>query len=369
MQLTETLVAPTRRRLRLHHKAAIGFFVLGAILIGLRVALPYWVRDQINQQMATLGPYRGHVADVDLHLWRGAYSIDGMLIEKASGKVPVPLLKAPRIDLSVSWHQLLHGAVVAEVVFDRPELNLVDGRSESSSQSGRGVDWHAQLERLLPIQLNEVLVHDGTVAFRAFDTKPAVDLKATKVEATILNLTNVRGASGKRVAELDAHAMVLDDAPLETHASFDPFGTLDDFTFNLRVLKLKLKQLNPLLQAYARLDVASGEGEFLMELEATDGRLNGYAKPLFQDMKVLSWQQDVVEQHDNPLRLAWEALAGGTAWIFKNHGADQFATRIPISGNLKAPTTGKLDALLAILHNAFVEAFKPQFEKTKADAP
>jgi hypothetical protein len=363
LQLTESLVAPMPWRMKARHKSAIGLFVLFAVLVAARVALPYLVRDEINKQMAHLGPYRGQVADVEIHLWRGAYTLNGMLIEKGSGKVPVPLMKAPHIDLSVSWSQLFHGAVVAEVTFDRPEFNLVDGRSEADSQSGRGVDWRAELDRLLPIQLNEVRVHDGTVAFRAFNTKPAVDLKATDVQATILNLTNVRGESGKRVAEFEASAKVLGEAPMATKASFDPFGTLDDFDFNVRVTSLELAQLNPLLQAYARIDVASGEGEFLMELQATESQLSGYAKPMFRDLKVLSWQQDVVEQHDNPARLLWEAFAGGTAWIFKNQRADQFATRIPISGNLKKPQTGKLDALLAILRNAFVEAFQPQFEQ------
>jgi hypothetical protein len=351
--------------MKTRYKFSIALVVLIAALVGLRVALPYLVRDEINRQMANLGPYRGQVADVDLHLWRGAYVIEGMQIEKRSGKVPVPLFNAPHIDLSVSWRDLMHGAIVAEVVFDRPMLNLVDGRTEADSQSGRGVDWREQLDRLLPVQLNEVRVHDGTVSFRAFNTKPAVDLKATEVQATILNLTNVRGDSGKRVAEFEARAKVLDESPLETHASFDPFGTLDDFKLDLKVSKLQLRHFNPLLQAYARIDVASGEGEFLMELQATEGALVGYAKPLFRDLNVLSWQQDVVEQGDNPLRLAWEALTGGTAWALKNQRADQFATRVPISGNLKGPTTGKLDALMAILRNAFVEALEPTFEKAR----
>jgi hypothetical protein len=366
-KLTQAGFVSGTRSIRTRHRVAIGIAVLLLALVALRVALPYLVRDEINKQMANLGPYRGHVDDVDLHLWRGAYAIRGMVIEKASGKVPVPLLNAPHIDLSVSWRDLFNGGVVAEVVFDRPEFNLVDGRSEADTQTGRGVDWRAQLDRLLPIQLNEVRVQDGTVAFRAFNTKPAVDLKATAVQATILNLTNVRGESGKRVAEFQASAKVLDESPLETHASFDPFGTLDDFTFDVRVAKLQLRHFNPLLQAYARLDVAAGSGEFLMELEAVDGKLNGYAKPLFRDMNVLSWQQDVVEQKDNPLRLAWEALVGGTAWALKNQRADQFATRVPITGNLKGPTTGKLDALMAILRNAFVEAFKPTFEQARPD--
>ena len=44
--------------------------------------------------------------DVDLALWRGAYRINGLQIVKVDGKVPVPFVKAPVIDLSVSWHSL-----------------------------------------------------------------------------------------------------------------------------------------------------------------------------------------------------------------------------------------------------------------------
>src|ERR1043166_4555786 len=168
---------PVRRRLRWHHKSGIAIGVVVVALVALRIALPYWVLAEINRQMATLGPYRGHVADVDLHLWRGAYSLDDMVIEKRSGKVPVPLFKGTRVDLSVAWHPLFRGAVAAEVVSDAPETNLVDDRGDADSQNGRGVDWRAQLDRLLPIQLNEVSVRDGTVAFRAFATKRPVDLK------------------------------------------------------------------------------------------------------------------------------------------------------------------------------------------------
>lgn len=69
------------------------------------------------------------------------------------------------------------------------------------------------------------------------------------------------------------------------------------------------------------------------------------------------------EQNDNPLRLVWEALAGDVIAILKNHPIDQFATRIPIRGSLEHPKLNRWDALVAILHNAFVEAFKPQLEK------
>jgi hypothetical protein len=292
-----------------------------------------------------------------------------MVIEKSSGKIPVPLFKARHIDLSVSWREIFHGAIVAEVIMEHPEINLVDGRDSADRQNGSGVDWREQLERLLPISLNSVRMDNGTVSFRNFTSNPSVDLKATDVQATILNLTNVRGDDDKRVAAFDARANLLGQAPLEAHARFDPFNALDELDFDVRVLKVELTRLNPFFQAYAKLDVASGHGDFVMVLEVSEGQLKGYAKPLFQDVNILSWQQDVKEQHDNPLRLAWEWLASAVVAIFKNQGTDQFATRVTISGNLKDPRIGKWDALVAILRNAFVKAYEPQFEQVKKNEP
>ncbi len=76
------------------------------LLLALHLALPYLVRDYLNGKLADMGDYRGHIADVDLALWRGAYRIDGLSIVKDNGKVPVPFLDAPSIDLSVSWQAL-----------------------------------------------------------------------------------------------------------------------------------------------------------------------------------------------------------------------------------------------------------------------
>lgn len=333
------------------------------IAVTLRALLPIWVARELNRRLDTIGPYHGHLDSVDLQLWRGAYTIHHLNIVKRDGDVPVPLLDAPRIDLSVDWRSLLHGKVVAEVDFWRTELNLVDGKGDSDTQSGGGVDWRDQLEALLPMQLDAVRVHDGTLHFRNFKSTPPVDLTASAINATVSNLSNVRDAQGQRVATLDASAQVLGQAPLEAHARFDPLSSFEDFSFELRVLKIELTRANSFLQAYAKLDVASGHGDFVMELEAADGKLSGYAKPLLQDVEIFNWKQDIEQQRDNPLRALWEAMAGGVETLLKNQRKDQFATRIPISGRIDQPRTGTWDAVVAVLRNAFVEALKPQFEK------
>ena len=350
------------RRFGLPRWAWITLAVVIVALVAARLFLAGWVADYLNRRMAHMGDYRGHVAAVDLHLWRGAYSMRDLRVEKRTGKVPVPLLRAPNVDIDVSWSALVHGAVVARVVFERPEINFVDDKADAASQSGRGVDWRSELEGLIPIRLDEVAVRGGRVHFRNFGSDPPVDLEWTSVNGTVTNLSNARQASA-RAASLDLEARMLGDAPVTAHAKFDPLGSLRDFEFAVKVTKVDLTKANAFLQAYAKVDAESGTGDFVMELEARKGRLDGYAKPLLHDVKLFSWKHDIEEQHDNPLRAAWEALAGGVENIFKNHSEDQFATRVEIHGTIESKETSAWQAITGVLHNAFVQAFKPSFER------
>ncbi|MDB5970855.1 MAG: hypothetical protein JWQ90_3305 [Hydrocarboniphaga sp.] len=343
---------------------------IAVLLVLLRMTLPYWVTSYLNARLATMGSYHGQFSEVDLHLWRGAYTIHDLAIVKNTGKVPLPLLKAPRTELAVRWRDLVRGKVVASVEFYQAELNFVDGRGEADGQSGKGVDWRSQLEKLMPVRIDEIQVIDGVLVFHNFVSEPPVDLRATQVNGSVRNLTNVEDASGRRVAVFDAHAQMLGKAPAEAHAEFDPFNESRDFSLRLRILDIDVVEANDFARAYAKLDFASGHGEFVTELDAHDGHLRGYAKPLFQDLKIFSWKQDVEQQQKNPLRLAWEATAGLFTELFKNHRKDQFATRIEISGEIGATETHPVTAILAILRNAFVEAYKPNFEnlEPKPDA-
>jgi hypothetical protein len=357
---------PRKARPTESHKRRTLLIVLGgiaAVLVGLRLLLPHWVLATLNDRLMDMGEYRGFVADVDIHLWRGAYSLHKLVIEKSSGKVPVPLLNAPLIDIAVSWHALFRGSVVAQVHFDRPELMLVDGGDDADSQSGRGVDWRRQLENLLPIRLDELVIHDGLVGFRNFHSKPPVDVRATQVEARIDNLTNARRDEGARPAVLTVQANVLDGAPLTAEARFDPLADFNEFGLDLQVKEIDLPRLNDLFRVYSKLDVKSGTGDLVLQLEAKAGRVSGYAKPLFRDIELIEWKED----RKNPLRLAWEMVATTLATVFKNRKTDQLATRIDFEGTVADPKVETLDAILGILHNAFVKALGSGFEQIKAE--
>ena len=332
-------------------------------LLVLHIALPWLLRDYLNDRLANMGDYRGQISDIDLALWRGAYQINGLNIVKLNGQVPVPLLEAPVIDLAVSWRELWNNrSIVAEVAFERPQLTFVDGGNAANSQTGEGVDWRAQLRGLLPIHINEIRVIDGNLAFRNFTAKPPVDLQASEINGSILNLSNVSVADNTRPASLQATAKVFEQAPVQASANFDPLGQLDDFDLRLRITDIQLKQLNSFTRAYADFDFAAGQGDFVMELDARQGKLKGYAKPLLRNMEVFDWQQDVAAKDKNLLTGAWEALVGGGSWLLKNQRKDQFATRVNIEGDLKTYDISRWQAFKAILRNAFVRAFSSRFD-------
>src|SRR5690606_6146288 len=109
-------------------------------------------------------------------------------------------------------------------------------------------------------------------------------------------------------------------------------------------------------------------GDFVMELRARDGYLEGYAKPLFRDMQIFSWEQDVEQDDRNPLRIAWEAVSEAVTSIFTNREKQQFATRVPSSGRIDDRELGTGRAIVNGLRNAFVEAYTPHLENL-APAP
>ena len=338
--------------------------VLALLLIILHLLLPWLVREYLNDQLADMGDYRGHVEDVDLTWWKGAYRINGLEITKTEGEAQVPFLDVPSMDISVRMRALWQeGILIGEVDIHQPELNFVDGDTEQQKQTGDGVDWRAQLEDMVPVQLNEVRIHQGTVSFRNFSSDPPVNISASEVQLSIRNLTNAPDAQGQRSASMAGTANFLGHAAVEASAHFDPLGRVDDADLQLRMLGLDLTRINDFASAYGKFDFRAGEGDLTMELEVRERQLDGYVKPLMRDVDVFDMEQDIRNEDKGFFRGLWEAIVHGGQEVLQNQRKDQFATRIELSGSLDDTDMSAFQAFIAILRNAFVEAFTPRFER------
>jgi len=332
-------------------RVAFGFVLL---IISARVAAPYVIERVVNDKLRDLDGYTGHIDDVDLNLWRGAYEVEGIVIEKTGGKVPVPFLAIERLDLGVSWSALLDGSVVATVALFRPQVNFVKGPTKATSQSGADADWQKTLTELVPLRIDRFVVVDGEVHYRDFHAKPRVDVMIDHLNVKVSNLTNSKELSTTRVAQLTARANVMRSGKLAVDGDIDPFTKKPTFKLKTRLDDLQLRQLNPFLKAYVNIDVNKGRVSVYSDLVSRNGAFKGYVKPLIEDLDVLDWKRE----DERPIEKMWEALVGGVAEIFQNQNKDRLATKIPLEGQFNKPDVNAWQAILELLRNAFIEALR-----------
>ena len=338
------------------------WIVIGSILILLviiRILLPYILLKAVNKELTKIPGYTGHVEDIDVALIRGAYKIKEIKLEKTGGKIPVPFFEAEVIDLSIQWHALFQGALVGKIIVEHPKLNFVKGPTEETSQTHIDKKWTDVIGDLMPLKLNRFEIEDGEIHYRDFYSSPKVDIFTKNVHIIAENLTNAKKNKELLPSTADGTADIYGGHARLT-MKLDALNHVPTFEAKAELVSMNIVDLNSFLEAYGKLDVRQGNISIYTEAVAKDGKISGYTKPIIKDLRVVNWEKD----KGKPAKLAWEAVVGAVAWIFKNHGKDQLATKAEFEGKIKDPNVSIWIIIGEVLHNAFIQALYPALENT-----
>jgi hypothetical protein len=341
-------------------KLLITAAVILAIVVSVRAVLPALVTHHVNNQLADMGDYRGHVTDVDLSVFRGAYVLHDLTIVKEAGNAEEPFVVLPQTDLSVEWAALFDGELVGEIHMANPVMNLVQGDSSEETQLGAGVNWPDQVRKLFPFHFNRIEATGGTVTFRAPGIEANESLTLRDLHLTLANLTNVESLDEPAFASFDVNGLFGKSTPLAITGHLDPNAAQPTFDLDMSLEDADLVDVNPWLEEFLNVDAEKGVFSMYTELAAAEGRFEGYIKPILEDADIFSLE----EPSDGPLQKAWEALVGLVAAVLTNPEEDQVATQLPFSGELEDPEAGVLSAVVNLLRNAFVAAFSHSIEGT-----
>ena len=334
--------------------------VLGTVLvllIAIRIALPYILLKLVNKELQNIPGYTGHVDDIDVALIRGAYKIKMIKLEKTGGKVPVPFFSAPLIDLSLQWASLFHGRIVGQIEVDQPVLNFVKGPTEETSQTKIDSSWTDVVKKLMPLKLNKFEIVEGQIHYRDFHSKPAFDIYTKQVHILAENLNNAEKNKELLPSTITASADVY-GGKATASMKMDALAKTPTFDGKAKLEGLNLANLNNFIDAFAKFDIKSGEVSIYTEAAAKQGQITGYTKPIIKNLKVVNWEKD----NGKPLKIAYEAVMGAIAWVFKNHNKEQLATRVEFEGNIKKPDIDIWELIGQILKNAFIQALYPSLE-------
>ncbi|KKK86687.1 hypothetical protein LCGC14_2760740, partial [marine sediment metagenome] len=141
--------------------------VIVVLLVAFRLYLPTLIKNYANKVLADIPGYYGHVEDIDLAIYRGAYVINGMYLNKVNAKTQVPFLNFPKTDISVEWKSLFNGKIVSEITMYDPEVTYVfeDQQQATSEGEADADDWTKALTDLVPISINHFEIHNGKLGF------------------------------------------------------------------------------------------------------------------------------------------------------------------------------------------------------------
>ncbi|MEW6468895.1 MAG: DUF748 domain-containing protein [Bacteroidota bacterium] len=358
-QVDNGSAARKQRRRRRRWRALL--IVLGVLLV-IRISLPYVMLRYINNRLAGLEEYRGHVEDIDIALLRGAYKINGISIKKvnADGQVDtLPFFQCPEIDLSVQWSALFKGKLVAEIYAEEPVLNFIQKPEVKKDKEVKEdtADFRKVIRGLMPLSINRFEVSNGQVHFIDPTRQPVIDVSMKNVQITADNLSNVNDSARLLPAGMrfDADAY---GGHMAVNVKFDALNKVPTFDMNAELRELDLTQLNDFLRAYGNFDVKKGSFGLFMEFAAKDGGFGGYVKPVIKDMDVLQWNED----EGGIGQKLWEMVVGTSAEIVENQPRDQVASKIPVSGTFESPDIDVWKAISYVLRNGFVQALRPAID-------
>ncbi|MCG2420065.1 DUF748 domain-containing protein [Aequorivita sp. F47161] len=324
--------------------------IILVVLIAFRIYLPTLVKNNINKVLANIPGYYGQVDDVDISLYRGAYVINGMYLNKGTAESQIPFLSFPKNDISIEWKSLFKGKIVSEIIMTRPEVIYVFEDQKEKSGDANVDDWTKALTYIVPIDINHFEVHDGKVAFVQLSAEPNIDLQIAKLELTADNLRNVVEKERILPSRLRATGVSIGNGNVSLEANMNLMKEIPDMDLSFSLENAEATALNDFTNYYAGLDFNKGTFGLYSEIAIADGHLIGYVKPLLTNTKLIG-------KDDGFLEILWEGFAGFFKFILKNQSTDTLATKVPFEGYLNNVEAGVWPTVINIFGNAWIKAF------------
>lgn len=302
--------------------------------------------------------YQGAIEDFDLHLYRGAFEIKGFTLWKRHSDREIPLLEIKKMDLSLAWRGLLRRQLLGDLTLDRLRVNFIDSESASKKQFGKDVkNWNAIFSKLVPFRIESLNVTNSEVHFLNRDYRVPVDIYLDQIHLQVANLHNLDQKDVPLPTSATLKGRLQSDATVIVKAQFNILKDPLAFNIDAQLKDFSLKKLNDFFLVYGPFTFSSGTFSLFSEVASHDGMVVGYAKPFFENVKMISNKETFVSTR----HVIAEFLIGFGNLILRNLGKSS-ATKIEFQGALTSPEINKWKAFWLSLKNAFGSPLQKSIE-------
>ncbi len=338
-------------------KGLIIFILILLILTGLRLALDPLVEYYAHRALNKIEGYQGSFEDIELSLYQGHYQVKDIRIRQRFNDTWHPFIRMETVSLSLQWDDLLEGELVGQATIHQPVLHIIQKEDQGKTQNDRY--WGKRLENMLPLKIKSFEIVNGKVTFQNPKQKPHVDVSLQDIHLVAQDLTNMHESTEELPATLSASAAATGNGQLELDMQMDMIDEIPAFQATFRVHSLALPPMNDFIKSYGHFDVKNGSLSLVSEMKVENRQIQGYVKPVFEDLQIFSLQQEDLK---NPGEAGWEAVLGLGIELFENQENEQMTLKVPLKGTLEAPQPNVAATVLQTFQYAFQDAIEEKLQ-------
>jgi hypothetical protein len=306
------------------------------------------IHTNVLLEGVALEKFRPVVARSNLALSGGILSLDGR-IEYGPAIRGVHLKQLTIAGLKADYVQKRQKATPAGQPAPAPASAPAENVARAARKASSDPQTAVVVERLE--------LTDAELGFVNRDKDPGYRVFVSDTTVRLRNLSN-----GMRAGEatIEADGRFMGKGKAKASAKFrPPTAAGPDFDMAVAIENTPMITMNDLFRSYGKFDVTAGTFSFFSELAISKGRIQGYVKPLFKDMKVYDSRQDAEK---SIFRKLYEKIVDGVSELLENPRED-VATKAKISGPVENPNTSTLQVVLRLIENAFFRAILPGFDE------
>lgn len=277
----------------------------------------------------------------NLAVRKGAVAADGTVEYASDGGTLAVIRQLTASGLDADW---VHTA--------RTEAN-----EQQVKQKAKEAAKEASNAPSMLLRVDHARITKSTLGFVNAATQPQYRVFFSDLEIDLRNLSN-QFTEGTAAASVRGRFM--GSGPTVVDATFRPEDKGPDFDLAVRLENADMRTMNDLLRAYGKFDVVSGLFSFYSELSVKQGRIEGYVKPLYRDLKAYDERQD---REKGLFRKLYEKLVGGVSKLLENKPREEVATKAEVSGTLENANASTWQVVVNLVRNAFFRAILPGFDE------
>lgn len=229
--------------------------------------------------------------------------------------------------------------------------------SKQRRQLERGVEQAAKAHRepsfIFKIGHGKIL--NSEVGFQNRSAEPDYRIFLADLNVDVDNFSN-RLEEGTGVVKITGKFM--GSGPTVITGTFRPEKPHPDLDLAVKIVKTDVAALNDVLRAHGNVDTHRGKFALFSEITIKNNRIDGYVKPLFQDVDVYDPEKDQDKAWSTQI---YNAVIGGVTTLLENDPRDEVATQSDVSGPVDNPKANTWEIIGKLVQNAFFNAILPGF--------